>query len=151
MSQILEAVIAFLNEQGWEYTQVEDRPIFKIDYKGESGPWVCYAHAREEDEQFLFYSVLEAAIPADKRPAMLEFIARANYGIAIGNFEMDLEDGEIRFKTSIDVEGYYLPVELIRQMVLSNVMSMDLFLPGIIEVVNKGTPPAEVIERLQEE
>jgi len=42
---------------------------------------------------------------SSKRGAVAEFINRANYGIIIGNFEMDFADGEIRYKTSIDVQG----------------------------------------------
>ena len=149
MGRILDAVIAFLDEEGWAYSQIESRPILHMDYKGESGEWACYAHAREEDEQFLFYSALPDRVPESKRLTALEFITRVNYAIAIGNFEMDLDDGEIRFKTSIDAEGSDLQNEMIRQMVYSNVMSMDLFLPGIVEVVNQNASPVAVLARLQ--
>lgn len=29
-----------------------------------------------------------------------EFLTRANYGLVFGNFEMDMHDGEIRYKPS---------------------------------------------------
>jgi len=44
-----------------------------------------------------------------------KFLTRANYGMMIGNFEMDFTDGEIRYKTSIDVEGDKLSSALIKR------------------------------------
>ena len=32
----------------------------------------------------------------EERAAMAEFLCRANYGMRYGNFEMDLQDGELR-------------------------------------------------------
>ena len=33
---------------------------------------------------------------------MAEFLTRANYGIMIGNFEMDFNDGEVRYKGALE-------------------------------------------------
>ena len=45
--------------------------------------------------------------------AIAEFLTRTNYSMIIGNFELDFADGEIRYKTSIDVQGDFLRFELI--------------------------------------
>ncbi|MDJ1171766.1 hypothetical protein PMG71_20260 [Roseofilum sp. BLCC_M154] len=34
---------------------------------------------------------------------MAEFLTKANYGMILGDFELDLTDGELRDKTSIGV------------------------------------------------
>ena len=57
-----------------------------------------------------------------------KFLIRANYGMMIGNFEMDFTDGEIHYKTSIDVEGDKLSSALIKRLVYANVMMMDEYL-----------------------
>jgi hypothetical protein len=46
-----------------------------------------------------------------------EFLTRANSGMVIGNFELDFADGEIRYKTSIDVEGDKLSYAIIKRLV----------------------------------
>ena len=48
------------------------------------------------------------ARPEEMRVPMAEFLTRANYGLRIGNFEMDFEDGEVRYKSSVDFEGIEL-------------------------------------------
>jgi hypothetical protein len=72
-----------------------------------------------------------------------------NYGIVIGNFEMNFYDGEIRYKTSLDVEGDRLSSTLVKHLVYSNVTSMDKYLPGIMSVIFGNLSPEEVISRVE--
>lgn len=81
---------------------------------------------------------------------MAEFLTRANYGMLIGNFEMDFTDGEIRYKTSIDVEGDRLTSPLMQQIVYANVRTMDRYLPGIRKVIETDLTPAEIIASIEQ-
>ena len=56
--------------------------------------------------------------------------------MVIGNFELDFSDGEIRYKTSLDVEGDRLSNALIKQTVYLNVLTMDKYLPALVAVIN---------------
>lgn len=80
---------------------------------------------------------------------MAEFLTRANYGLMIGNFEMDFNDGEIRYKTSIDVEGDNLSSALLKQLVYANVMTMDQYLPGIIAVIDGNISPVDANAKIE--
>src|SRR3972149_5772185 len=111
--QIFNALVAFFEEDDWNFTWMDEMPVLSMPFTGKSGKWMCYAQAREEQEQFVFYSVCPINVPKERQPAVAEFLTRANYGMIIGNFEMDYSDGEVRYKTSIDVEG----VELGRSLV----------------------------------
>jgi hypothetical protein len=66
----------------------------------------------------------------------MEFITRANYGINIGDFEMDLDDGEIRFKISMDVEAGVLSNIMVRNMMVAAYTTVDRFFPGLMSVLN---------------
>ncbi|MCA1670431.1 MAG: YbjN domain-containing protein, partial [Thermomicrobia bacterium] len=74
---------------------------------------------------------------------------RVNYAMAIGNFELDYDDGELRYKTSVDVEGDHLSVTMARQLFRLNVTTMDLFLPGIEAVIRGDGSPVAVLTSLQ--
>ncbi|MEB3294607.1 MAG: hypothetical protein VKJ24_15735 [Synechococcales bacterium] len=56
------------------------------------------------------------------------------------HFELDFNDGEIQYKTSIDVEGDRLTPALIKRLVYTNVAMMDDYLPGIQAVVAGQDP-----------
>jgi hypothetical protein len=147
--QIFNAMVAFFDEDDWEYNSLEGLPILSLVFAGKSGKWVCYAQAREEQHQFVFYSVCPVNAPPNRRAAAAEFITRANYGMIIGNFEMDYDDGEIRYKTSLDVEGIGLTAPLAKHLVYANVIIMDQYLPGILAVIYGNSSPQEEIKKIE--
>ena len=145
-SQIFNALVLFFEEDGWDFQRVEGASVLSMGFSGKNGKWLCYAHAREEEAQFAFYSVLSINVPADKRHKVAEFITRANYGMMIGNFEMDYVDGEIRYKTSIDVEGTDLTSTMIQQLVYPNLIITDHYFEGIMRVVYSDDTPVDILD-----
>jgi hypothetical protein len=149
MAQIFNEMVLFFEEDEWPFEQIAELPAIRTGFAGDNGKWTCYAQAREDMEQFIFYSILPVNVPPNRLGAMAEFIARANYGMIIGNFELSYDDGEVRYKTSIDVEGDDLSFPLIKQMVYANVATMDHYLPGLMTVIYTDVTPAQAIERIE--
>ncbi|WP_072160724.1 YbjN domain-containing protein [Planktothricoides sp. SR001] len=148
-STIFETVISFFKEENWSSTQLPGQSILHLYFEGENGEWECYALVREAEQQLVFYSLLPVKTPESKRQVMLEFLARANYGIIIGNFEIGFHQGEIRYKTSIDLENCQLNLPMIRQLVYSNLLNTDKYLPGIMAVINGKMSPEEAIAAIE--
>ena len=82
--------------------------------------------------QFLFYVIAPVKAPEEVRAAVAEYITRANYGLRIGNFEMDYTDGEVRYKSSLDFEGGGTYGTLIKNTIYPAVQTMDFYLPGLL-------------------
>ena len=146
---IFEAVINFFETDDWPFSLIEGEPVLETVFQGQNGKLSCYAKAREEQRQFVFYSICPINVPENKRLAVAEFITRANYGMVIGNFELDFTDGEIRYKTSIDVEGDRLSFALIKTLVYANVTMMDEYLPGIMAVIYGEMNVGEAIAQIE--
>ncbi|MBP0037028.1 MAG: YbjN domain-containing protein [Roseofilum sp. SID1] len=141
----------FLEEIGWSYDRVSE-PVDALVFDFEEpdvGGWACYALPREEQQICLFYSECPIQTPQDRWPAVSEFLMQANYGMPIGNFEMNPETGEIRFKTGIDVEGDRLSKALFKGIVKANVEMMAEYLPGIIMVGLEGYSPEAAIQEIE--
>jgi hypothetical protein len=149
MGQLFEAVVDYLNEDDWKYNVVKDDTALVLSFRGRSGSWQCFANVDEERHWFSFFSILPSNVPEDKRPTIAEFLTRANYGLVIGNFEMDYNDGEVRYKTSIDVEGGELSPKMIENMMQANLMTMDRYFPGLMSVLYGGRDPAESIADIE--
>jgi hypothetical protein len=146
---ILGKMLNFFTEDDWQFTKLQGEPILSMAFQGQNGEWICYAKAREEQQQFIFYSLCPTNAPEEKRLAVAEFLTRANYGMMNGNFELDFDDGEIRYKTGIDVEGDSLSFALIRNLVYTNVTMMDEYLPGILSVINDDGSPQDAITKIE--
>lgn len=147
--RIYEAVKHFFEEDDWKFYEMPDAPVLMLTFSGRNGRWTCYAQAREAQEQFVFYSVCPINAPRDKLNQVVEFITRANYGMIMGNFELDYNDGEIRYKTSIDVEGADFPSVLIKQVVYANVVVLDRYLGGLMRIIFADANPADEIAKIE--
>jgi hypothetical protein len=149
MGRILKVVEQFLEEDDWPYSLVEGRTVYKTGFEGKNGQFTCYAQERTEQEQFVFYSIYPVRTPDNKFAQVAEFVTRANYGMIIGNFELDYTDGEIRYKTSIDIEDVDVSEPLIRHMIYANVLTMDKYFPGLMRVLYAGIDPVTAIEEIE--
>lgn len=90
-------------------------------------------------------------VPEARRQVIAEFLTRANYGMVIGNFEMDFSDGEIRYKTSVDLAGGSpLTMLLIKPLVYTNVLMMDKYLPGVMEVLYADVSAEQAIRKIED-
>jgi hypothetical protein len=107
--------------------------------------WTCYAQVRPEHNQVLFYSVVPFAVPPGRRLPAAEYITRANFGMAMGNFEMDFENGAVRFKTGIDVTGDELTPALLSPLLYANVLMMSTYLEGLLDVAEGDVAPMDAI------
>jgi hypothetical protein len=149
MGRILDQVLNFLEEDDWPYNLVEGRSVYKTAFEGKNGQFTCYAQERTDQEQFVFYSIFPVRTPEDRTDVVAEFITRANYGMIIGNFELDYTDGEIRYKTSVDVEDYTFEEPLVRHLIYANVLTMDRYFPGLMRVLYAGIDPVTAIEEVE--
>lgn len=146
---LFEILKRFFDENEWLATRLGEDTVLQLAFQGNNGRWLCFAQAREEMRQVVFYSVAPIQIPAEKRMALAEFITRANYGLILGNFELDFGDGELRYKTSVDVEESQLSLELLQPVTFVNVSTMDRYLPGIMAVVYGGQSPQEAVKQIE--
>ncbi len=139
----------FLTEDGWYPQQIEERTIYRLGFSGENGQVACFAQIRVDLEQLLFYVISPVKTPEDKRLEIAEFVTRANYGLRIGNFEMDFNDGEVRYKSSLDFEGVVLVPEMIRNAIYPAVQTMDRYMPGLMSVIYGNKTPEEAITDIE--
>lgn len=149
--KLLRVLTDFFVAQGWSFSRHAEKPILRFEFAGKNGNWRCVAQSIPARQQLLFYSVCPVPAPEAKRTAVAEFITRANYGMATGNFEMDFSDGEVRYKTSLECEDVS-PIDdfnLIRPMVYRNLTMLDRYLPGIMQVIYADVSPADAVARIE--
>ena len=142
MGILYEQMAKFFQTDGWP-CQADGESTLQTSCQGENGRWFCHASAREDPALFVMYSMFPVTIPEAKRMRVAEYLMRANYGLVIGNFELDLDGGELRFRTSLDIEDAAFASELLKPLVYTNVRMMDRYLPGLMAVLyDEITPKA---------
>jgi len=145
MAGILETVKRFFDEDDWVYEETISGLM--LNFGGKSGEWRCFARIREPEGQFIFLSYAPFEIPAEQYLLVVDYLNRANFGMHIGNFELDFDSGTLQFRTSIDVQGdeESLSTWLVKHMVYQNVLSMERYLPGLIAVLEGSLSPEAAV------
>jgi hypothetical protein len=147
---IFDAVTQFFITDKWTVNQVEDKPVFSTLHTGENGSYRCFAEAWDnKGEMFIFYSYIGSKIPLKKIQIGSEFINRANYGLNLGNFEIDFSDGEIRYKTSIKMADGELTYKMIGQLIWGNLNTVDQYAPGIMSIIYSDISAEDAIYRIE--
>jgi len=128
---ILSVMTSILTRDGTPLFTVESDTVIRFPYRGKNGEWQCYGDAREDTFLCCFYSIFPEQVPEEKRSNISELLTKINYTLTVGNFEMDFTDGEVRFRTSLDVEGDRLSEALCRRLMMANVSIMDRYFTDI--------------------
>jgi hypothetical protein len=138
---VRDAVISFFEDAQWAANW--DGDTLHALYSGENALWSCIGRVRER--RFVFYSVAMLIVGAEHAAAVAEYITRANDGMVIGNLELSWDSGQVRCRTSIDVDGGELTAAMVRRLVEVNVLTMDRYLPGLVDVASGDREPREAI------
>ena len=135
----------FLEEDSWYPQRIDDKPAFRLYYSGSNVDMRCIALIKLEMQQLIMYAYAPIKVSEEQRALAAEYIIRANYGLHVGNFELDYNDGEIRFKSSLDFEDETLTFTWIRNTLYAAVHLLNRYFPGLMMVLYGEKTPAEAI------
>ena len=145
MSDLYETTLQFLLSTGWPVTKLASGEGMAARYVGDHGALDCLALVRDEYNLLLFVSDLPLRCPPERRAAMSELVGRANRLIQVGCLEFNQDDGSLRYRTSLDIEGAEPNTELIRNIIFDNVHGADGWLPALQGLVFDGCSPTEAL------
>lgn len=142
-----------LTEARWPYSREDDGQGL-IDYLLEMNePGLVEAFLMRLSEQFerlVLYVLIRPKAKKEHRAELCEFVARANYGMGDGNFEMDVDEGSVRFKVALDFSGTSLDAVLVRNLIVNAVNTVELY-EGALGRVIAGKAKAKAALRAAEQ
>lgn len=126
----------------------QPQPYFLLNYSASYGT----AQLRvliEDNLNFQIFGATNISAPPGSRRDMSEAIVRANYGMRMGRFELDMRDGEILFHLGIPM-GSQLPDEETLMRLIGLTMSMiNRYVPAFLSIIYANEMPQEAIERVE--
>jgi hypothetical protein len=123
----------FLEQKEIQYMEADE--LLRIDVEGERSNWQVFFRPVDEEKLLVIYSLFHYKAPAEKLKEVALLLSEINYGLKIGNFEINLENGEIHFKTYLDIVDDNLPQLWIERSISINVTTMEHFAPRIVKAV----------------
>ena len=101
-----------------------------------------------DEDSFIVYAYCPIGVDTDNTEIMhrmSDFVCRANYGLKNGNFELDMRDGEIRYKCYADCENTLPRLRLSGQAFIARPLclkDMGLALLRLFLIIQQHKPPS---------
>jgi len=136
MNRQLEAIRKFLKEEDLSFFEPvngkhKERQVISLVMNRDVARWHVWISIVNE-KVLLVHSHVGFNVPKGRRQAVAELITRANFGLLVGGWDMDMNDGEIRYRSSTPFdEGEVLPREVLRHTFYANLSTFERYFPAI--------------------
>ena len=151
--ELANGVKAFLDEDDWKYSFDKEKGMFRFGLKIKSRLSQIQYMVRVHEKHITFYGIAPVSPDHEDEKMMgqmAEFICKAHYGLKNGCFEMDYNDGEIRYKSYVDCDGIIPSQKVIENSIYCIANMYETYAPGIIDILFKDVPAKEAIEKCED-
>lgn len=150
--EIMEALTAFLDAEDWACQVDESGSIARMRFRGTAGEWNVTARVVGAGrDQLVVHSLPGPVVPEGRRIAAAEIVARLNEGLVRGNWELDMDSGIVRFKTSADCQDRAPSRARLGSLLFTNMVMTNRYLPALHAVVFGGRDAAEAVAEVESE
>ena len=149
---IANTIKSYLKEDDWHFSFDEETGLFRFGLSLSSKiKKINYIVDVKEDEYIVYAIAPIGADEEDKKMManMAEFVCRANYGLKMGNFELDMRDGEIRFKCFVDCDGITPTDNMVRHSIHCPAAMFKRYGSGIVDIIFGNATAKEAFEKCE--
>ena len=150
----------YFDEQQWHYNHYRPKSSDSDNNNSQQSHYLSFRmrnkkldcgylfRVQEHNNLLAVYGILPFLIPESHQSAAMLLITQINYDMLIGNLEMDINDGEIRYKNAIDVEAVGMDESTIEHLLQSVIAMTTVTYEIFSELVNNQNPATELQELL---
>lgn len=149
MSPVYTSLLEHLERTGIVYQADADREVASATFTCETGAYQVIARVNEEDRLFQVFGICPITIPQGSRLDVCHAITRANWGLKVGKFELDMDEGRLHFHIANVVDGDQVSDGLFGRLIAITLAMLDRYIPAILSVVYGNEPPASAVQRVE--
>jgi hypothetical protein len=83
--------------------------------------------------------------------SLAKALARANYGLLPGCFEIDLDTGETRYRSTLNLVSDEITTREVAQLLRDALMMARTYAPAFQKIVESGADPLQAIDEIESE
>ena len=140
---LMSVVTKEFEDHGLEFTPSPDGESCSLILHGESTKYTAHVAVDDASDQVIVLVVAPQRLPIASRLHACEYVVRVNQGLRLGGFDLDMNDGEFRFRIGIDVEGGEFVGTMLRTMFRLASSSMDAYHDGMLRVAFGNIRPED--------
>ena len=141
-----QTLVAHFEANDFRFHADPDSKVVQLFITGDAVIYNCRVQLTHHDELIqvrIHYPVL--ARDPKIRPFVAEALARANHGMSIGNFDIDMDTGDLNFHLGQVIHGNGLDDEIISGVFSAGLATADRYFPAIMRVMFAGHTPADAV------
>ena len=145
-SEAFQTLTRHFESNGLRFLEDAESRSIQLFITGDYAVYNCriqLTHDEELVQTRVHYPVV--ARDAKIRPFVAEALARANHGMAIGNFDIDMDTGDINFHLGQVIRGKELDDAVIGGIFSASLSTADRYFPAIMRVMFAGHTPADAV------
>lgn len=158
-SSCLELVLGFLQTDDWPHETAEDGSAVMTGYEGDNGQFEVTIEVNDEAALVVVHVALPVVYKAGQDEEPMDDAAfgntfalamRLNGGLALGNFDLDMDDGSLRFRLGLLLAECPLAPEIVRNHLYAAVEAADRFMPLFVGTASGELDCDSALEKLNE-
>lgn len=151
--RLVTAVRQYIEGEEYKYSYSEEDVRFSLIFTTDNGDLKLrcsiYAEEDEEEARITTYCQFPINIPEKSREKIAKLLVGLNYHYKIGSYEMDIEDGEMLYKTQLYCyHGLVPPRELIETYFDLPFLMQRRSAEGIMKILYAHASVEEVLKQI---
>jgi len=130
-----EHITSFLTDNELKYEVIDDQ-LYKLIFTSKGESWVGLIRIEETQDYCAVYSVYSELVPEHQRQELALLLLNENMDLLSGSFELDDEDGELRFRSSY-YAGKTYDSEVFSRILGNHLEAVESYFSEIREVLKR--------------
>lgn len=139
----IDRLTEILDRLDLRYIWSGDDPIIRVRFSLEVWNVEALLEVRDVEDGVVslrYYILPPFRIPHAARPRAVEMIGRINWKILYGCFEMDPDDGEVRYRNAFACREADISDDMVRHLIYLGVSAMDEYIDSLVALLDMDLP-----------
>lgn len=147
---VFDQVRTFLDAADVRYRTRDEVRVIEAGFKLESGRFPVFIQVQDEPTLVVVITELPLTIPEALRPQAAEVVARANHGLRLGHFDLDMSDGEVTYRATMPAGEDGIERDPFESLMRASLWTVDKYHRAFGRLVfGDDLSPAEVIAEVE--
>lgn len=139
----LDRIRDWLRANDWRFDDVAESNCIRTGVQGKHARFRLVLGVRGEGPCFLVFALYDFTVPPTRLAPCADLLNRINFVSLVGCFEMDPEDGELRYRVTIPMEEAELSEGQIERAIVVSASMVDRWYPSFMALLHGGLPPPD--------
>lgn len=145
-TKVANSILDYFKEKNFDFDFDADKGIITTAFPTDSKIGQIDMRIRFFNDGYISHSTARIHADEASREKAAEYLTRANYGLRMGNFELDFRDGEIRFKSFCRSGDIELNDEQITDSFILPIVQFDTYGDNLLAVLFGMKEPEQALK-----